>query len=81
MEIIDNCQNPRWTNIPCCCDHSSVLTEYPMKDCIHCKCEEAEGSIPKNDFTVKDIDGNNVNINKINVIRGNKLQDCIGWTF
>ena len=82
MEIIDNVNNPRWKNIPCSCDHSSVLTEYPIKDCIHCKCEEAENSIPQNNFTIKDRETKqDIIISKIKIVRGNKLQDCIGWEF
>jgi len=81
MIINDNVNNPKWHKISCTCDHSSVLTEFPIKDCIHCKCELAENSIPSSDFVIKDDNGNDITITKINVVRGNKYEDCIGWTF
>jgi len=85
MEIIDDCPNPKWHNIPCTCDHSSVLTEFPIKDCIHCKCEKQENSIPKNDFNVKGVDINNNSfektVTKITIVRGDKFEDCLGWYF
>lgn len=81
MEIEDNVNNPKWKEIPCTCDHSSVLTKFPIKDCIHCKCELAENSIPKNNFNSIDKNDNEIVISKIKVIRGSKYDDCIGWTF
>ena len=84
MEIIDDCPNPKWHNIPCTCDHSSVLTEFPIKDCIHCKCEKQENSIPKNDFNVNQTDENeNIiqkTITKITIHYGNK-DEILGWYF
>lgn len=82
MIIDDNVQNPKWELIPCSCDHSSILTEFPLKDCIHCKCDLAEKSIPKNDFVIKDPEtGDNLTITKIKVIRGSTYDDCIGWSY
>lgn len=81
MEIIDNVNNPKWNLIPCTCDHHSPLTEFPAIDCVHCKCELAENSIPKNDFIIKDENGNDITITKIKVYRGSKIDDCIGWSF
>lgn len=85
MNIIDDVSDPLWKKIPCSCDHSSVLTEFPLKDCIHCKCEKQENSIPKNDFTVKELDENDNEITKtiteIKLYRGEKYQEVIGWLF
>ena len=85
MKINDNVVNPKWHNIACTCDHSSVLTEFPIKDCIHCKCELSENSIPKNDFTITELDENgnktNKTISEITIVRDTKFQQCVGWCF
>ena len=85
LKINDNIENPRWKQIPCSCDHSSVLTEFPIKDCIHCKCELSENSIPKNDFIVKSADENgnpvDVTVSEITLNRCDKYNQCIGWAF
>jgi len=88
MNIIglEKCQNARWKNIPCSCDHSSVLTEFPIMDCLHCKCEKQENSIPKNDF-VTNVYNQETNqneqktITEIKLVFGEKYEEVIGWTY
>lgn len=86
MKHNDKIVNPIWKQIACTCDHSSILTEFPIMDCIHCKCEKSENSIPKNDFTKKhyDLDGNLVSettVTEIEIVRDEKYNQCIGWRF
>jgi hypothetical protein len=82
---------PRWYSIPCKCNHNSVETEYPIAECLHCKFQECEDSLPLDDFTIKenDVDENgniletkhDKTINEITIVRGKKYEDIIGWSF
>ena len=81
MKVNGLIEKPRWYDIPCKCNHNSIETEFPIMNCLHCKFEESEKSIPKNDFTIKDEKGNDVIIKEVTIVRGNKYQDVIGWTF
>lgn len=45
-------ENPLYLKIKCKCNHDSVETEYPLIDCVHCKCAEADSSIPDKPFTI-----------------------------
>ena len=91
MKINGTIDHPRWYDIPCKCNHDSVETEYPIAECLHCKFEEAEKSLPKEDFTVVEPDydkeGNptgtthNKTINEVTIVRGKKYEDIIGWEF
>ena len=51
MKINGTIEHPRWYDIHCCC---GVTTEdkHPIKECLHCKFEQAESSLPKEDFKV-----------------------------
>lgn len=90
MKINGLIDKPRWYDIPCKCNHNSVETEYPISECLHCKFQECEDSMPREDFTIKEneVDENgNVTgtydkiVNEITIVRGKKYQDIIGWTF
>lgn len=90
MKINGLIDKPRWYDIPCKCNHNSVETEYPITECLHCKFQECEDSMPREDFTIKEneVDENgNVTgtydkiVNEITIVRGKKYQDIIGWTF
>lgn len=76
--------------MPCTCNHNSPDTEYPIALCIHCKCLEAEKSLPKKDFKVVDPvfkndkpTGETIErtVKEITIVRGSKYDDIIGWTF
>jgi len=91
MKINGLIDKPRWYNIPCKCNHDSIETEYPIAECLHCKFQKCEDSMPRNDFVIKerDIDdeGNDLGtthdktISEITIVRGDKYEDVIGWTF
>jgi len=89
MKVNNIIQNNRWYVIPCECGKEE-LNKYPLKDCLHCKFEECEKSIPKNDFKIKEnvLDKNGKitktitrTIKEIFLVHGDKYQDVIGWSF
>lgn len=90
MKINNSLDVALWEKITCKCDHSSIETEFPIKNCLHCKCQQAWDSVPKEDFEVQepDLDENNNplktthsrTVNEITLVRG-KVDDVIGWTF
>ncbi len=62
------------------------MTEYPVVNCEHCRCQECWDSVPKENFEVNefDDDGNisgTKTVDEITLLRGNKLEDVLGWTF
>ncbi len=87
FEIEGLMEHPRWYDIECSCDHSHVDTEFPIKDCKHCKFQAQEDSMPRSSyeqtFTGIDEDGNTISetrtINKIYIDRGEKYQEIRGW--
>lgn len=91
MKINGLIDHPRWYDIPCKCNHDSVETEYPIANCLHCKFQEAEDSLPKEDFeqdisivdeeTGQIIEKKTRIVNEITIVRGPKYQDIIGWTY
>ena len=85
MKINNKIDDPLWDKIPCTCNHDSVITEYPVVNCIHCKCQRAEDSIPLEDFEINefDEDGNITGKKTITEItlHNDDLESCIGWTF
>lgn len=90
MKINNSLDHPRWKGIKCKCNHDSVETEYPIADCLHCKFQECEDSLPKENFKVNDpiIDKNGKQtgiksrtVKEVTIVRGDKFQDIIGWTF
>ena len=94
MKINNSLKNPRWYGIECKCNHDSVETEYPIADCLHCKFQECEDSLPKENFEVKEMKvekkGNKFiptgetvtrTIKEITIVRGKKFEDIIGWTW
>lgn len=90
MKINGLINKPRWYDIPCKCNHSSIETEYPIAECLHCKFEEAEKSLPKDNFVIKendyDDDDNIINehdrtVSEITIVRGKKYEEIIGWAW
>ena len=53
---------------------------FPFKKCLNCKYQECEDSMPRDNFTIKDVDGKNKVIQEIIIHRGSH-QDIIGWSF
>ena len=66
MKINGLIDKPRWYDIPCKCNHDSVETEYPIAECLHCKFQECEDSLPRDDFIIKENANIKINKNSIN---------------
>ena len=77
-----------WKKIPCQCVKDDTLNSYPIKDCLHCKYQKCEDSMPRNSFkiieTIMDSKGNPTSktkereIKEITIVRGSH-DDIIGW--
>ena len=87
-----NDEEIRWKKIKCCCskNEGDVEHQHPIGECKHCKFQQCEDSMPRDTFVVNDdiIDEKGIvtkkqdkTITEINIIRGEKFQDIIGWTF
>lgn len=70
MEITNLKSDHEWEHLPC----------QKNESCFHCKCKKQFESIPKNDFIVKDKDGNNITISKITLDYTEK-DEVRGWIF
>jgi len=90
MKINNSLKHPRWYDIPCKCNHDNVETEYPISSCLHCQFKECEDSLPKKDFKIQQHELKNYKptgkiitktIKEITIVRGDKFQDIIGWTY
>ena len=81
MKINGLIENPRWYDIKCKCDHSSVETEFPIRECLHCQFQAQEDSLPRQDFTIKENDIDDRIITEITIDRGDKYQEIRGWKF
>ena len=89
MKINNSLDHARWESIPCCCG-KDVMDSFPIKECLHCKFDQCWKSVPQEDFTVNDdiIDKDGKvtmkqtrTVKEITLVRGDKYQDVIGWTF
>lgn len=89
MKINNSLDVALWEKIPCKCG-KDIMDSFPIKDCLHCKFEQCYNSIPKKDFKVNDdrYDKNGKIIKKqtrtvkeVTLVRGDKYDDVIGWTF
>ena len=92
-----NDEEIRWKKIKCCCSkiEGDVEHQHPIGECKHCKFQECEDSMPRDNFIVqepdteKDENGDTVTletthdkeVKEITIVRGEKHQDIIGWTF
>ena len=84
MKINGLIKKARWENISCKCNHDSVETEYPSKECSHCKFMECWKSVPQDNFKINVFDDKGKKtgiktVKEITLVRGNKYQDVIGW--
>lgn len=83
--------HPRWYDVKCNCNHDSVETEFPIADCLHCKFEQQENSLPHENFIIKEHDfddeGNDLGtshdktIEEITIVRGDKYEEIVGWSW
>ena len=101
MKINGLIDHPRWYDVACCCSkiEGDVEHQHPICECRHCEFQQCEDSLPREDFTIKELDvdengkpvvdedGNPTNathdkiISEITIVRGDKYEDIIGWTF
>ena len=92
MKINGLIEHPRWYDIKCRCStvEGDVENQYPISECSHCKFQEQEDSMPREDFVIKqnDYDENNnltgqhdKKITEITIDRGDKHQEIRGRTF
>ncbi len=90
IEGLMNNEDIRWKKIPCKCaqDPNDVTHRYPIANCLHCKFQECEDSIPRECFTVTDPvikDGKPTDkfhtrtITKIKIHRGKIYDDVLGF--
>ena len=80
-----------WKKISCKCHKSDIELKYPLIDCIHCKCQVQEDSMPRSSFKVNqsefDKDGKPTGktivkeVTEITIVRGKTLNEIIGWTY
>jgi hypothetical protein len=89
MKINNSLDVALWEKIPCKCG-KDIMDSFPIKDCLHCKFDRCWKSVPQKDFTVNaDIRDKNGKVTKkqtkkvkeITLIRGDRYEDIIGWTF
>jgi len=64
-----------WKNIKCVCG-TTIDKKYPLSECMHCKFQEQEDSLPKQKFRA-----DNKEVNQITIVRGVKFKEVIGWTW
>ena len=80
-----------WKKIACKCDKSNVELSFPLIDCINCRCQKQEDSMPRNQFKIKlpVLDKNGLptgktttkDITEITITRGEKLNEIVGWGY
>ena len=67
------------------------MDSFPIKECLHCKFDQCWKSVPQKDFKIND-DQINIKTGKlikkqtrivkeVTLVRGNRYEDVIGWTF
>ena len=92
-----NDEEIRWKKIKCCCSkiEGDVEHQHPIAECKHCKFQQCEDSMPRDTFVIQehdtkeDVDGNtiiletthDIEITELRIIRGEKFQDIMGWSF
>ena len=83
-------ENPLYLKIKCKCDKSDIEKSFPLVECIHCKCQQADDSIPDKAFTINDYtyDKNHKVtstkkriVNEITLMNCSKYGSCLGWSF
>jgi hypothetical protein len=91
-----NDEDIRWKKIPCACaqDLRDVTHRYPIAECLHCKFQEQEDSLPRIPFDVQDLvielkqgiltpttKTTSRHITEIKIVRGKKYDEILGWNF
>ena len=84
-------KKPNWYAIKCCCSTIEDDDEhkYPLTPCLHHKFKEQEDSMPRKTFEINEnltdekgkITKTTRTISEIQIIRGHRYQDIIGWVY
>ena len=85
MKINGLIKKARYENIPCNCG-ADIINSFPIKDCLHCKFDQCWKSVPQENFKINEFDNKGKKtgvktVKEITLVRGDKYQDVIGWTF
>ena len=64
---------PLWKNIKCCCVKGNIEKSYPLSDCVSCKCQAQEDSMPRESFKFT-IDKGEITIREITIVRDKKMK-------
>lgn len=90
MKVNGKLNKPIWKNISCVCVKGDLAHSYPLTECKHCKFQQCEDSLPKENFKINqpifDKKGNDTDkmesviIKEVTIVRGS-LEDIIGWTW
>ena len=85
MKINGLIKKARWEHIACGCG-KDVIDSFPIKECLHCKFDQCWKSVPQKDFKINEYDnkGKKIGIKtvkEITLVRGNKYQEVIAWSF
>ena len=89
MKINGLLKKARWESLDCKCG-KDVMDSFPIKECLHCKFDQRWQSVPQKDFKINDdiIDKSGEVkkkqtkiVKEITLVRGDRYQDIIGWSF
>jgi len=87
MKINGLLDKARYEAIDCCCG-VGVVNSFPIKECLHCKFDQAWKSIPQKNFTIKEHEMKNDKptgktitreIKEVTLVRGKKYEEVVGW--
>ena len=86
MKINNSLDVARWEKLECVCNMDKETECFPFVKCEHCRCQQCWDSVPQENFKVNTFDeeGNNTGtktVKEISLVRGEDIQDVIGWTF
>lgn len=90
LKINNQNLNPLWKKIPYHCKKDDIEKSYPLIKCDHCKCQEADESVPSQPFTIieniYDKNGKLKEVKEREIIEitlknCSKFGSVIGWSF
>ena len=92
-------ENPVWNDIQCECaqDPKDVTHRFPLKNCIHCRCQFNQDSLPlslngtvkpfkdlepfERIYTDKKGVKQTVKYSRIKILRDKRTDEIVGWVF
>ena len=78
LKINNKIEKPLWKSIKCICK-KEIENKYPLVECTHCKCKQADESCPKDEFTIIK-DNKKIKIKEITLSIGS-FGEILGWGF